>query len=62
MTFKPRTLVNPMKREKNPVQKIDKWNPPVKDAPVAVPRATIEPNRVSTPDDTFRKMTRKPRG
>lgn len=62
MTFKPRTLVNPMKREKNPVQKIEKWDPPVRDVPISVPRATIEPNRISTPDDTFRKMTRKPRG
>jgi hypothetical protein len=62
MTFKPRSLVNPMKREKNPVQKIDRWNPPIKDEPISVPRATIEPNQISTPDDPLRRITRKPRG
>lgn len=62
MKFKPRNFLNPMQREKTPLQKIDKWNPPVKDNPIPVPRATIEPNQVSSVDDPLKKMTRKPRG
>ena len=62
MTFKPRNFLNPLKREKNPLQKIDKWNPPTKSDNISVPRATIEPNVTSYVDDPLRKMTRKPRG
>lgn len=45
-----RKLLNPMRMEKNPLQKIDKWNPPTKKDPIKVPRATITDNYISIPD------------
>lgn len=42
-----RKLLNPRAKEKLPIQNISKWNPPVKDEPIKVPRATIEDNYVS---------------
>jgi hypothetical protein len=60
MKFKPRSLVNPMVREKNPVQRVDKWNPPAKENILPISKARIEPNAVSsvTPDVIEKRKTR----
>lgn len=49
MNFKPRRLANPMRKERLPQDNIVKWNPPIKDNPIVVSRATIEENIVSSP-------------
>lgn len=60
MKFKPRALVNPMVREKNPVQPVDRWNPPAKENILPISQARIEPNAVSsvTPDAIQKRKTK----
>ncbi len=48
--FKPRELVNPMRREKAPMQRIDRWNPPAKENILPISQARIEPNLTSNVD------------
>lgn len=47
MKFNPRTFVKTGIQKKNPVQRIDRWNPPVSESPITVTNSRIEPNVVS---------------